>query len=530
MKTTLYYMLLAGTAMTFAAPALAAQDPAPQSEEAPDPTDPDESDAAADAAIASAQPADDAEAKIELLQAQVEALQASIDQIKASVVKATPTWKGGPLWEDKDEGWSFKPRGRIQYDAGYVSNPHDNIITRNLGFNTRARRIRLGAEGTIPGGFGYKFEMDYANSSVGFGDVIITYAPKGRPWSWAIGNHETFNGLEQITSSRFTSFIERAAFDDAFINTRRIGISGGLVNKAGTLRFNAGLFAAHSIDDKLDNDGWIAAMRGTYSQLMGSTQLHFGANYQHRDFSRNNGATAAGSSGQPSSNQLARYRARPFSQLTDIRFVDTGSFAAKSDDIFGLEFGAIHKSLHLAAEGQYLHTNAYGPGDRFSGSDPLDFFPTASVLVPSGNPHFWGGYLEAGYFFTGETRGYKNGTWDRTKVLKPFSKGGWGALQLNARVDYLNLNSRKVQHGFSNNFVTGVATASTNLGRGGRQLGLLASLIWIPEDYMRFYFQYSHAAITGGPQAGVVRPDSGKPLDHRKYGVDVFMTRAQIDF
>ncbi len=37
------------------------------------------------------------------------------------------------------------------------------IVTRNLGFNTRARRIRLGAEGTIPGGFGYKCEMDFAN-------------------------------------------------------------------------------------------------------------------------------------------------------------------------------------------------------------------------------------------------------------------------------------------------------------------------------------------------------------------------------
>ena len=34
------------------------------------------------------------------------------------MVKATPSWKGGPLCEDKDEGWSFKPRGRIQYDAG----------------------------------------------------------------------------------------------------------------------------------------------------------------------------------------------------------------------------------------------------------------------------------------------------------------------------------------------------------------------------------------------------------------------------
>ncbi|MEO7634694.1 MAG: porin, partial [Sphingomicrobium sp.] len=252
--------LLAGTALCLSTPAFSQELPAAQ--EAPDPTEPDASDTAADAAIAAAQPTDDAQSKIDLLQAQVEALQASLEAIKTQMVKSTPSWKGAPLYEDKDEGWSFKPRGRIQYDAGYVSNPHDNIITRNLGFNTRARRIRLGAEGTIPGGFGYKFEMDFANAAVGFGDVILTYVPKGKPWSVAIGNHETFNGLEQITSSRFTSFIERAAFDDAFVNTRRIGASFGLVNSAGTARFNAGLFAAHSIDSSLDNEGWIAAARG----------------------------------------------------------------------------------------------------------------------------------------------------------------------------------------------------------------------------------------------------------------------------
>jgi phosphate-selective porin OprO/OprP len=152
------------------------------------------------------------------------------------------------------------------------------------------------------------------------------------------------------------------------------------------------------------------------------------------------------------------------------------------------------------------------------------------VTTASGNPSFWGGYLEAGYFFTGETRGYKNGTWDRTKVLKPFSKGGWGALQLNGRVDYLDLDSNKVKNGFTNNFTTGVAAPSIGLGRGGKQLGLLASLIWIPEDYFRMYLQYSHAAITGGPQAALVKPDSSKSIDDRKYGVDVIMTRAQIDF
>ena len=531
MKLKFVAALLAGSALAYSAPAFA-QDPLPEAQR---PTEPDQSDAAADAAIAQAAPVDDGQAKIELLQAQVEALQEAIDQIKTQQAKVTPSWKGAPLYEDKDDGWSFKPRGRIQYDAGFVSNPEDAVVTRNLGFNTRVRRIRLGAEGTIPGGFGYKFEMDYANSSVGFGDAIITYAPKGKVWNWAIGNQETNNGLEQITSSRFTSFIERAAFDDAFVNTRRIGANMGFVSKAGDLRLNAGLWTAHSIDSSLDNDGWIAAARGVYSPVMGGNQLHFGANVQHREFQSNNAGTTASASGQPSTNQLARYRARPFSQLTDVRFVDTGNFAAKSDNIFGLEFGGIFKSLHVSAEGQYLKANAYDAGDTLDLSENnLNRFPgdTVSVLVADGSPSFWGGYFEAGYFLTGETRGYKNGLWDRTKVLKPFSKGGWGALQLNGRVDYLNLNSSKLKQAFTNNFQSGVFAASNNYTRGGKQLGLLASAIWIPEDYVRFLFQYSRAFITGGPLADEVSglAASNPDVADEKYGVDVFMTRAQIDF
>lgn len=515
----------------FALPAVAHAQEAPAQAE-PEPTEPDPSDATADAAIAAASPVDDLNAKIELLQAQVEALQAALEGVKSAQTKAMPSWKGAPLLEDKDAGWSFKPRGRLQYDVGFVANPDESIITRNLGFNTRVRRLRLGAEGTIPGGFGYKFEVDFANSSVGFGDAIITYAPAGKPWNLTIGNHETMDGLEQTTSSRFTSFMERAAFNDAFINTRRIGLSAGYVNKAGTLRANAGLFSAHTIDSSFDNDGWIAAARGVWSPLLGANQFHFGANLQHRNFQSNNGGTSnAQSAGEPSSNQRARYRARPLTQLTDQRFVSTDFYAAKSDTIAGLEFGAIFKSLHITAEGQYLWSNAYGPGDTINGGgDPLDLFPTASVFVPRGNPSFWGGYAEAGYFLTGETRGYKNGLWDRTKVLKPFSQGGWGALQVNGRVDYLDLDSGKLKRGCSNNFTTGACTGSPVLSRGGKQLGLLASLVWIPEDYMRFYLQYSHAAITGGPFAATVEPTSGKPVDERKYGVDAVAARAQIDF
>ena len=531
--------LLAGTAFTVSAPVQAAQEQTAAQPE-PEATEPDASDASADATIQGTNQVDDLQAKIELLQAQVEALQEALDGVKSQQVKAVPTWKGGPEFADKEAGFTFKPRGRIQYDAGYVWNPDDDpngaLLTRNLGFNSRVRRIRLGAEGTIPGGFGYKFEMDYANGSVGFGDAIITYAPSGKPYSFSIGNQETLNGLEQITSSRFTSFMERAAFDDAFVNTRRIGLNLGYVNSAGDLRFNAGLFAGHSIDSSFDNESWIAATRAVYSPVLGGNQFHFGANFQHRKFQSNNNGASASSSGQPSTNQLARYRARPFTQTTDVRFVDSGNFAAKSDDIFGLELGGIFKSLHVAAEGQYLKSNAYGAGDTlsFASGSNLNRFPgdTVTVLVPDGDPSYWGGYIEAGYFLTGETRGYKNGLWDRTKVLKPFSKGGWGAVQINGRVDYLDLDDNGVMEGFNNNFQTGTSAASNNYTRGGKQLGLLASVVWIPEDWMRFYFQYSHAFITGGPMADEVSglSSSNPDVADYDYGVDFVGTRAQIDF
>ncbi|HVF83915.1 MAG TPA: porin [Sphingomicrobium sp.] len=527
MTNKLFAVLLCGTALITAAPAFAQV--APGTEDTT-PTEPDADDTAANAVIAQTAPVDDAQAKIQLLQEQVQALQESITEMQSAMVKTTPSWKGAPLYEDKDAGWSFKPRGRLMYDVGYVSNPDDdNILNRSLGFNTRFRRVRLGAEGTIPGGFGYKFEMDYANASVGFGDVIITYSPKDKPYGFTLGNHETLNSFEQITSSRFISFLERSAFNEAFINTRRLGVSTGLVNKAGDLRFNAGLFTAHSIDSTVDNDGWIGAARAVYSPLLGGNQMHFGLNYQYRNFQSNNGlVTNTGGAGLPSTNQQARYRARPFTQTTDVRFVDTGNFAAKSDQIIGVEAAGIFKSLHVTGEAQYLKANAYDAGATFQ--DANDFFPTPTFLVPSGNPSFWGGYFEVGYFLTGETRGYKNGTWDRTKVLKPFSKGGWGAFQLNGRVDYLDLNSSKLKNGLNNNFLTGISAASVNLTRGGKQLGLLGSLIWIPEDYFRMYFQYARANITGGPFSDDVDPGPGEPFDERDFNVDTFTARASIDF
>lgn len=517
--------LLAGSAISLSAPAWAQATPPA----APEATDPDPSDAAADAVIAQAQPVDDAQAKIELLQQQVEALQASIEQIKAQQVKVVPSWKGGPQFEDKEAGFSFKPKGLIQWDAGYVGYPrgeHRGTIAGglnygNLGWNSRGRRLTIGADGTLPGGFRYSAEFNLAQGSVDYEDIFLAYDLNKSPLTLQIGHIYPFSSLETMTSSKYTSFMERASITDAFNYNRRLGIALTATDKkTDSWTIQGGIFNEPINDASFQHTGWQASLRGVYSPTLGSTRLHLGANFQHREFRREA--------------QGVQYRARPFTQITDQRFIDTGTIASKGDDVAGLELAAIHKSLHFAGEAQKVWVRGtYNAAEFAAQNSNQDSNATAVGTPYNGNPSFWGGYAELGYFLTGETRAYKGGSFGRVKVLKPFKDGGWGAFQINGRVEYVNLGDRV--DGSS------AAVSAPFYVNGGKQLGYLASLIWNPMDYVRFMAQYSHIAVTGGPRAsvsllgpppviGLFPVGTTTPADKRKFDVDAVTMRAQIDF
>lgn len=462
---------------------------------------------------------EDLSSRAAFMEAQLEALQQQVNDLKSQLTKATPTWKGAPQWDDKDAGFTFKPKGVMQFDGGFVSTPGPTRIGtigglnyNNLGWNSRARRIILGAEGSLPGGFGYNIEFQLAQGTVDYEDVVLTYQRPGKPLKITIGNHYPLSSLETMTSSKFTSFLERAAFTDAFGYNRRLGISAAYLDPADRYTFSAGIWNAEINEGtNFNRTGWQASVRATYSPTLGSTKLHLGANFQHRVTQRDA--------------QNVRYRSRPFTQVTDQRFVDTNTIAAAGDDVLGLEFGAIMKSFHFAAEAQQvwvrsLNTTHVFPPNNSSGG----------AAAYNNNPSFQSAYAEVGYYLTGETRGYKGGKWDRTKVLHPFDQGGWGAFQVNARVDYLDLRDR----------VSGTSLAAPDYVNGGRQIGYQLSLIWNPMDYVRFMAQYAHAAYTGGPRASTILPTcisagvpsgcSSAPINERHFGVDTFAVRAQLEF
>lgn len=415
--------------------------------------------------------------QIEALKAQVGALEKRLDAAApaATATAAKPqetprfTWKGAPQVEEGDR--AFKIRGRIQADAGYVSAPSGST-DRAYGFSNEIRRIRLGGEGKLGSGFGYKLELELSDNAVELVDTYISYEKGG--WLLALGNQNQFQSLDELTGDSIGTFMERAAFTDAFNFERRLGLSAQY--RAGPLLFQGGVFtddvgALSNDSDGPDGgdennsigfDGRIVA-----APKIGDTQLHFGVSAHLRNLNR-------------LEDSGTRYRQRPFLHSPNTRPIGTPALAVKQESHYGGELAAVHGPLWVAGEAHWLRA--------------------ARVDAPSAT--FFGGYAEAGIFLTrGDKRAYKNGIFDRTKPANPLGKGGIGAVQLALRYDYLDLNDRDV--------------------RGGRQNGYLAGLVWTPIEYLRLNLNYAHLDYRGATPT---------PAGDANYGVDVVGTRIELDF
>jgi phosphate-selective porin OprO/OprP len=388
--------------------------------------------------------ADAAEARTGTAIAEAQAARAEAAKLAAVAAKpAEPpvavAWKGAPEFTGKD-GWSFKPRGRLQVDTGGVDAPGTNT---SLGMATELRRAFLGVDGTMPGGIGYRAEIDVANSGVEITDLYLTYKASPK-LTLTLGQHKPFWGMEEMTSDLFTSMMERAAFNSAFGYERRVGLSAAYQGKA--VLVQGGVFTDNAADLSLDtNNSYSVDGRVVLMPKVGGGQVHLGGSVHYRDF---NDAAAT-----------TRYRARPFLHTTDVRLVNTGSIAATGETGYGLEAAYINGRFHASAETAWIRPHRPGLTD----------------------PSFNGGFAEVGYLLTDDTTAYKNGVYERIRPKAPLGKGGIGAIQTNLRYDWLDLNSGAIV--------------------GGRQQVLGASVLWMPTDYVRFIVNYGHlwlndAAVT----------------------------------
>jgi len=216
-------------------------------------------------------------------------------------------------------------------------------------------------------------------------------------------------GLEQLTSSADTTFLERA-LPDAFAPGRSVGamVHGEWLDRRTT--WSLGLFRSLNGETCFPDGrgGEASAVTGRATWLAWRSEetndlVHLGASYSFRSLRDD-----------------ARYRQRPEVQFTGY-VTDTGRFTANATHLLGTEAAWVRGPLSL--QGEYLAACADRPEDA--------------------NTFLHGFYVQASYFLTGESRPYdgKTGVFTGPKPRRPSPTKGAGAWEIATRYSFLDLGA-----------------------------------------------------------------------------------------
>ena len=318
-------------------------------------------------------------------------------------------WDEGVRLEWESERLKLRVGGKAMGDIGWVCG--DDVRDTSgaaVKDGDEWRRLRPFLSGTAWGRLDFKLEGEFAGPGTRWMDIYVRLRDLPHVGSATAGHFKEPFGLEQLTSSAHTTFLERA-LPDAFTPGRSLGVMlhNTFLDERAT--WSLGLFRSLADKDCFPSGrgGEACALTGRGTWLAwenegGNALLHLGAAYSYRRLH-----------GQ------ARYRQRPETHFLE-HLTDTGRFRADNTHLFGAEAAWVRGPLSL--QGEYMAACADRPSN--------------------GNAFLHGFYIQASYLLTGEHRPYNraNGIFKDPKPSEPFPTKGLGAWELAARYSFLDLD------------------------------------------------------------------------------------------
>jgi len=335
---------------------------------------------------------------------------------------ATPVFaaEGAQAWPPK---FTFSDETEIALTGNFAWDSADFAGHPRLEDNEGLRRREFGATVKKAGVWDAMVYFDFESKS--WLDVFVRFDSKhffdrdlGK---LRIGYMKVPVGLEGVTSSRAGTFMELASPIQAIYQGRRTGVEWTLEQDKAL--FQVGGYGGSDLQG--DNPGQTYAARAAWTPRKAAGDvLHLGI-----AASRENPQGWTDGRGVQF-DPTARLRARPGSNLTDTRLVDSGSLAPVSHiQRTGLEGIWIKGPVSLQSE---LLRADIGRDDGLA-----DY--TAQ-----------GGYLAASWMLTGESRPYSAGN-----VANPKPANGYGAVELAARYSTLDLDDGPVNGGRQHDWTVG---------------------------------------------------------------------------
>ena len=366
-----------------------------------------------------------------------EKIKESINELKNEVSKTTKdvpkiTTKGKFKVASQDGSWEWQPIGRIFWDTVFADRNNSNLEATN----SELRRARLGFQGRIAP-IKYKLELDFANSgTASWKDVWLSYNNKNDLGKWFIkvGQHRVPFGHATISSSKYKPLMRRPLFGDGPQTSRAVGIA----YRQNTNRwfFHTGAFIP-ALGTGSDETGEGTTDRMTYALRIGGQPffkdkthlIHTAISYQHEEFN--------GDAFSNIDNSL----------LSHVGDADAlvANFGTNTNDsnAYDIELISVWGPFHGVFE-----------------------YVAWDVSDPDGDANLSAWAVDVGWFLTGESMKYKAGAFSGIKPKAPIGKRGWGAWQIAARLENMDLTDGNILGGEADIFTVGVnwyLTSNTRL-------------------------------------------------------------------
>lgn len=377
-------------------------------------------------------------------------------------------WKEGLRFDSHDGQFKLKLGGRMHFDAGWFDDSDDfRTIFGDQEDGAEMRRGRLYLSGQVYENYEFKFQYDFAGGDADFKDVWFAYNNIPYIGQVKVGHFKEPFSLEELTSSNYTTFMERA-LPNVFAPSRNVGIQ--ISNSHWNDRFTWATGVFRETDDFAEgfqDGGYNYSLRLTGLPWVDADSdarfLHAGVSYTHRE-----------------PDGTVRFRQRPESHMTSTRYVDTGDFTAENIDQWAIESAFVYDRFSL--QGEYTMSQVDSP-----------------IL---GDLDFDGWYVQGSVFLTPDHRAFKksSATFDKVKPNRNFQiageERGPGAWEVALRYSELDLTDGRMIGGEEENFTVG--------------------LNWYLNPNMRVMFNYINADIDRQPfYAG---------------DLNIFQTRFQASF
>ncbi|WP_420389468.1 OprO/OprP family phosphate-selective porin [Marinobacter sp.] len=178
-----------------------------------------------------------------------------------------------------DDSASFQLGGRLQWDYDATQSDGKGDTT-----DLDVRRARLYIKGRY-GDWAYKTQFNVAESDGADGgtveDLYIRYHGLGSLANITVGKQKEPFGLEELTSSKDISALERSAMTERYAPGRNAGVQ--LSGAGSNWTYGVGYFEAEG-DSSNDFDNTAITARGTIAPLQTKDAVvHLGAGYTTRD-------------------------------------------------------------------------------------------------------------------------------------------------------------------------------------------------------------------------------------------------------